>query len=274
MEDVLKVLNRVLVWTFIFTCKMINKINDMYNHLYNTNEDVRNFVSFLKFTYNAVTFQPMEPLNSPWISKSWIDDSLYEQWSFIEKYKTNFEEIDLSSISLYEMTNIYFKLFCKACKHRNTSLFTMKLLNSDNDECYFVRKGDAQNPFFSFEKSAAKFLSIEYTHPEMDNSIELSLDKSFLHVGNELFSSTFIWRALKYQSQKYVFDVNYKISIMDKDLQFIEFGNDKFILLTEDGYEVVNCQKDNDNDNDSEMPISDTLQKTFELCGVFLNDIQ
>ena len=114
----------------------------------------------------------------------------------------------------------------------------MKNENNEGEPLYISRRGNVEITDLSLEKSSIRFLSIEYIHPEMDESIELQLDKSWFIVGNELFTSTFILRTLNYQSSYYVFDEKYKIKIMDGNCNIFCFGEDTYMKITKNGYEI------------------------------------
>jgi hypothetical protein len=246
MEFINKNLPAIIVNTFLLGCKLSNRLNDYYNNIYNENIHIRTAVYYIKNMYCFLTSQKIEPSTCPWMSNSWIvtnDKSVTDRYSLVEKYKINFDELFIclfrTSTTLYDLINGYFKIFCDVNIKQDTSIFILKVLNEDNDKCYFVYRGDKPIPAISFKQSSAKFLSIEYKHPEMNKSIELKLDDSWFYAGNELFTPTFVLRALKYQSQSFFFDMNYKISIMDNNIHIINFGSDQYILLTEEGYELV-----------------------------------
>ena len=79
----------------------------------------------------------------------------------------------------------------------------------------------------------SKILSIEYSHPDMNNSLEIQLDNSYYDYGNEILDSIFIkkYLSMTYNKNSYVFDNNYKIILIDGDVNILEFGNDSFIRL-------------------------------------------
>jgi hypothetical protein len=264
--------NKSAVSIFLFGCKLVNRVRDFYTYLYITNSNVRNTAFYIKKTYCYLTFQHTEPYQCPWISKIWITPnvvSISERYLLNEEYKTNFDEVFFYLFkTVYDTMNVTFKTFCNDTMHDNTRLFIMKLFNEDNDECYFVSINDSDIPS-TIQKSAAKFISIEYKHPEMEKSIEMIIDKSWFYTGNVLFTPTFVLRALKYQSQQFFFDMNYTICIMDKDINMVEFGSNKYILLTETGFEIVEHETVEIEESDSEM----LWREQYELCGEFLNDI-
>lgn len=83
------------------------------------------------------------------------------------------------------------------------------------------------------------FLSIEYSHLNMKTTISLNLDKRFLIAGNELFSPCFVLKCLNYQNEPYIFDNDYKLTILDTDIKDMVLTSDQYIRLTDTKYEVV-----------------------------------
>jgi hypothetical protein len=84
---------------------------------------------------------------------------------------------------------------------------------------------------------APLFLSVEYTHTEMGEAIELKMDAGFFREGNELFTPAFVLRMLEYQHIAYYFDDDYKVRIMDTNCNIIELDSNTYIVITETGYE-------------------------------------
>jgi hypothetical protein len=296
MDSLRKEIVGIFINFFLFMCKLSNKLNEKFNDIYTKNIHLQTAYYYITYIYCFLTCRKIEPSTCPWISKSWIvynHKSITDRYLFFEDYKINFNEIFVclfkTTTSLYEMLNGYFKHFCTSNDIIHyTTLFIFKVLNEENDECYFVYKGNKPIPTISFEKSNASFLSIEYKHPEMEKSIEITLDDRWYYVGNELFTPTFVLRALKYQSKPFFFDMNYKISIVDKHIHLFHFGCNNYVLLTKNGYELVENNSYNLNDkslieeNDEKLEeeidaveTDDQLlwKEQFELCGQFLNDI-
>jgi hypothetical protein len=276
----MELLNKTAASIFLFGCKLVNEVKYIYTYLYITNKSLRDIVWYINTSYCIITFQNVEPYNCPWISKSWITPhatSITCRYIFNEEYKTKFDEVFVSIFNTaYDTMNLLFKTFCNDTIEDSTGLFIMKLLNEDNESAYFVSINNPQIPC-TIKKSSAKFLSIEYKHPEMKESIEITLDRSWFYEGNTLFTPTFVLRALKYQSQSFFFDMDYKICIMDKDIQIIELDYNKHLLLTENGYEVVEDTVIEyeliENEDEVSGDNKDIWQQHFEICGKFLNDI-
>lgn len=91
-------------------------------------------------------------------------------------------------------------------------------------------------------QSKLRFLSIEYSHPEMNYRIQIEIPQSMMYVGNELLSCTFVHRFLEYGvGFGFAFDDRYRIIIMTRDIQMIELRSDQYLLLdSETSYQVKN----------------------------------
>jgi hypothetical protein len=81
---------------------------------------------------------------------------------------------------------------------------------------------DINTPPVSLRKTPKHLLSVEYTHPEMKNSLYLDIPPGYYTEGNELFSYLFVERCLKYQKLPYIFDSNYKLKIINCMLRMFE----------------------------------------------------
>jgi len=224
-----------LICFFLFLCKQMNRVSAYYNNLYVSNAIIRNISNATKYFYYSFTFQRTEP-PMPWVCNCSIQKS--KSYLLVERY-TSVEQNYIASI-----IGPYIESFHKASSNQielnnldklnsNTSLTITKLMN--DEVCYYV----SRNPTYeTIEKSSAKFISIEYCHPTMQESVEIILDKEWFYAGNELFTPTFVLRALEHQSQKYYFDFNYKIKILDDSITLFEFGSESYVLLTPNGYEI------------------------------------
>ena len=90
--------------------------------------------------------------------------------------------------------------------------------------------------------SFVRFLSLVYSHPKMKDTIHLKIDNMYYLIDNEILSPVFILRLLKYQYQtsSFEFDKDYKLEVMDDNVNIINLTSDKYICLKEDKYEVLN----------------------------------
>jgi hypothetical protein len=88
-------------------------------------------------------------------------------------------------------------------------------------------------------KSNLSFIFIEYIDIDHNNTISLHLPETYLYVGNELFSPAFVLRLLEQQSEDYVFDGNYTISILDQQLRNIHLNSRQYLVLEKDNCHIL-----------------------------------
>ena len=82
-----------------------------------------------------------------------------------------------------------------------------------------------------FEKSNMSILSVTYSHPSMEKNIDISLPDNILYCHNQLFNFAFIYHCLQYQDKPYIFDEQYKIEIMDSNVNTVEFGFNQYLHI-------------------------------------------
>ena len=140
------------------------------------------------------------------------------------KYDTTNVEVD----ELYNNILIYGKT-----KDGNSAVI-MKI-----DGLYIVRNVLTDYSELVTTRSNVRFLTVEYTHPEMSASIYLELPRNYFVVGNELFSSAFVLRCLEYQSERYIFDEKYILNIVDNDIKPFSLKSDQYVVIGMDVYEVT-----------------------------------
>ena len=90
----------------------------------------------------------------------------------------------------------------------------------------------------SLSKIRNPFLSVEYTHPEMNEPIVIDVDNRWFVVGNEILSKVFVARYLAYQTKPYVFDDRYVIHLMDTKIQMKTVKSSEFVLIDDKSYAV------------------------------------
>lgn len=200
----------------------VKRISVFMNHIIDHNEYLKEAVYRIKHTYSFMTGQRMEPLSTPWFYMY----SLNEEYSLVEKK---------SELFILEDMEKYILEMASCIPIENVS--PLIVIKGSND-MYCVRRG----PFYSdklpfiTQKSNSRFLSVEYTHPNMNESIELEFTDNWYVVGNELFTPSFVLRALEYQSKPFYFDENYTVKVLDHEINIREFGADMFVELLVDGY--------------------------------------
>lgn len=175
------------------------------------------------------------------------DDIYKEQYMNIDSilYETNTASTLSGLVSTYKNMFSVIKPIIK-----NNELEYIVLLHYRNltDDFIISRLINDSNTICDVKPTRNYFLSIEYIHPNMETAISLNLDKRYLVSGNELFSPCFVLKCLNYQKEPYVFDTNYKISILDSGINYITFGNNQYIKLTDTKYEVMELETNNKTD--------------------------
>ena len=73
----------------------------------------------------------------------------------------------------------------------------------------------------------------------MPNRIIMGLEKELYFTNNVILSPLFIKRFLEYQPEKFIFDENYTINLMDNNVNMITLTYSQSILLSEDSYKVI-----------------------------------
>lgn len=190
--------------------------------------------------------QRIEPFNSNWISSSALKtSSMYDNKVMELYYDLDNEELEQNNRNQY--VNSAFDIACsglnsiiKLDSKLNHSMVIMKL-----GVQYYTRTFNMNTYIepFDIEKSGVftnKFLSIEYTHPEMSEGIVVNLDKGYWNIGNHILSNLFIKRWLEYQMLGYRYDNRYIIKILDGDVNVVELTWGKEVVLDEEGSYKIN----------------------------------
>jgi hypothetical protein len=103
-------------------------------------------------------------------------------------------------------------------------------------------------------KEVSPFLTIKYIPPNKKvisthtcnnmQDIYLDIPREYFYTGNELLSATFVKRWLDYHVGKVDFDNSYRIEMMDSNFEFVNLGFHDYIVVKENGYEVVKKERD------------------------------
>jgi hypothetical protein len=89
-------------------------------------------------------------------------------------------------------------------------------------------------------KSRAKFINIIFSNESTPEPLTLKLDQSYYQVGNEVLTAAHVLLLLSttYESNKYVFDDDYQIKIMDSAINLTTLKSTEWIKFddTAKGY--------------------------------------
>jgi hypothetical protein len=197
------------------------------------------FVVFHKTIFNY-KIEPNTTLTGKkinvWINKIWYSNEFEETYDFIDDSAPIQDTTPMPYVVKYYDTvndNRYMG-------HRNY-LMIMKLYDTYKVHVNLSTKKtdsheDKNAPFCT--PSHVSFLTIQYIHPNQPQPVSIVLPKGMYTVGNQLFSSVFILRCLKYQTQPFYFDENYRLKIIDSDINMIELTNDQYIIIDKNTYTI------------------------------------
>ena len=108
-----------------------------------------------------------------------------------------------------------------------------------NNDINDKNKGIDLISLINFIPSNVRFYSIEYTNPMMETSIQLQLPQNYYMVGTQLLSSVFIARLLEYTiGENNIFNMDYKLNIMDDNIQLFSLLSNQYIELYENEYKI------------------------------------
>jgi hypothetical protein len=196
---------------WIYSCSLVEKYVPIYDSLLNGSgaNDFKKHKYTLEEKYNELE-----------------DDNMYENF-------VNYKPLILNSLPQLDLLNVQ---RCKLLFLTNAQLYIIKLA-----EYYIIRRAE-NNASVDVKKSKYGFLSVEYLHPNQKEPVVLNINKNMCMEGNELFTPEFVLRTLIYQNVDYHFDLNYKIRIMDNNINMFELNSSQYIELTEKSY-IVHSHK-------------------------------
>jgi hypothetical protein len=120
---------------------------------------------------------------------------------------------------------------------KNVDRYCVKLYPAISSGVASLSEADSfKEPFLS----SHGIMSCTYSHPKM--SCEISIDIvdlcDFFVVGNQLFSPVFVRRLLEYQGGDFVFDMDYKITIIDNNVNILKLDRTKYLFIGVNGLAV------------------------------------
>jgi hypothetical protein len=202
--------------------------------LYSTFPLVRSFVDAIsepkKSTKPAIDY--------PWASITQLYEAHDGKLRVMEtKFNINdFEWQNTSrSQNLLNLNNM-----CKDLLQNNSGVLECLLLFAENDEGIRSRVINRKNMDMALDvgiqsnKSTLKFLSVDYIHPGLEESIELIVSKTYFMEGNHLLSGAFVGRLLAKEGYTGAFDKSCRIGIIDQEVKSVELKYDDFVEIAGD----------------------------------------
>lgn len=179
-----------------------------------------------------------------WLSKWTIsNDSMQDQWISILWIEQ--EKLHQSNIDFVQQDDLIveYKNAIRKCKEdlekEHIPIILMKTEKGYYCNILYEMYKDARLYLSQEEKQSTnlKFISVNYVYGEdAEKSVPIDVNRRFYMTGNHLFNATFVYRALKYQSQPYVFTMSYTLQIVDESANYFELKSDQYIQIEKDGY--------------------------------------
>ena len=177
-----------------------------------------------------------EPVSEYWLSLCRLSrPPLYSTLEFFETFEI------LKGPMTSEIQRSFanaFTLYEHGGSRRNDTILLMKMEQTYKVQRYTNEVGpnevgpnDIQDNSLELEPSQYRFLSVSYTHPSMVYTIDLEIPSVMMMVGNELLSPCFVKRCLEYQSRPYVFDLCYKVHVIDQEVQCFTLTCEEYIQI-------------------------------------------
>lgn len=171
-------------------------------------------------------------------------------------------EVEVTEKTIDIVVNTQYDMFWKDDnKSRGYSLESLFIVK--NIDKYIIRRKE-QNDEYDTDKEipnilkkleTVPFLYVEYTHPMLQNPVEIELDAAYYIVGNELFSAAFLSWFLEKSNMYYVFDYDYKLKIVDLNMNELTLNSNDYIKIIETGYEIFM------DDNEEANKVNENLEE-------------
>lgn len=176
----------------------------------------------------------MEPFEPYWIN-----------YLSMEKTPTGYVNQDLYHMFRYldvEKIQSHYQMFYDQMVQDKYNQIPETLFLVKSDVQYISRTWNVNKPYNDLtipcKSCNFDFLYIEYNHPSMNHTIELTIPEPFYTVDNEICSCAFFLRLLEKQSQSYVFDSKYFVTILDHNMERITLTMHHYIRLQKDRYTI------------------------------------
>jgi hypothetical protein len=221
------------------------------NYLYNNFDVVKNTVDTSSYNYERIkamyNAHRIEPFDNNWVCISILlknDENLFIGNK--EIYLENYQHIkphttpDVSKTEYYNNCLSYFgKMATSFAKSDNNVIETMITMKLDDGTTNHSFNKSTDEPTYSNTRSKSSFLTVEYTHPKMQNRISIELEQDLYFTNNVILSPLFIKRYLEYHPEEFIFDEKYTINLMDDTINMITLTYSQSILLSEDSYTII-----------------------------------
>jgi hypothetical protein len=126
----------------------------------------------------------------------------------------------------------------------------LEMHDTDEKQCIIQRVGDVKGttPISQIVPTKVRFLTVEYSHPNINMSIELFVPDEYYMVGNHLFTPTFVYYLLEQHMKKtntqntILFDKNYSLTLVDNQADISELDSSCYIVLQNSTFQRVKVE--------------------------------
>ena len=224
--------------------KIVTYVRSVHKYFYENNPFIRNGSDIIyycgRFVYLSALDRRIEPFHYGWLSASSmrIIDNKYEFSEYFVPFTDSVDEL----LPLQYLKEWY-KMTVSVMEYE---------LNKDMDTVFTIKDGDYH--FYricnknsndiptelSYEPSNIRFISIEVYMPTISTKpFSVELEKDAYIIDNVLFTPVFIKRLMEYNVNSTTFDINYKVVIMDNNINTVELTSSQYIVLQKEGYRIV-----------------------------------
>ena len=249
------------------------KIKASYEYLYNNSPIFCKTVNCLHYSKQYINARinqyKIEPFSDHWISMHILikNDNMFKGNVFIhfENYLTLLDELNPHNSYNEKIENGFMYVYNIVLSLVPSLLQVVDaiVVMKDGDR-YIVRSILSKHDKFYHDSSKHVFLSIEYTHPEMDKTIPIEFPDEMYEIGNVVFTPMFVKRYLEYQMEHYVFDDRYIINIIDCDANMVSLNSKQYGILKERGWDIVDLPKEEPNVESKEEHKAEPKEETKE----------
>jgi hypothetical protein len=223
------------------------KVMVFFKKIYDSDPKIKTLIDrviyFIKFAYCTTYCQKIEPMKNNWICTSVLmkrnSNLLGEEYNYNETYE--YMNTDDILEPLKEMSDNISSII-ESTNNTLEGMITMKNGEKYINRVFFNKNESKMDTDLPLVPSKHRFISVKYTHPNMDEPIFIDIDNEYYYANNEILSPLFIKRYLEYQPYVYDFDMNYKLEVMDNDINTYVLTSKQYILLADSTYTIKNIE--------------------------------
>jgi len=246
------------VWTYsqlFITCEMIGKkiYDTLGKTLYDESVILKHITDVWLWTleqYDLLSSRrKREPISLRWISEyniypnttldtgvDWYKNDRTTKYMSNERFESYQEHLEPSQEDTFTRMKSHFS---SETPHNYSKETDGIVLVRKNDVYYSVlcNRNPNGNEYFgknSGDPSTVRILSVTYTHPKMTKAIELKIDDGYCRIGNQILSPAFVYRCLEYQEEPFVFDMNYRLDVIDGEINQHVLKSSNYMCIGKD----------------------------------------